>query len=127
MAMFMTRAFGLATTTTDYFDDDDGRTGESSVNAMAKAGLTGGCAPRRFCPTGSVTRIQMAMFLARALDLPATTTDYFDDDDGLTGEGSVNALAKAGLTGGCGSRRFCPSTPLTREQMGALLYRSLAP
>ena len=127
MAMFMTRAMGLPTTTTDYFDDDDGLTGESSVNAMARAGLTGGCGPRRYCPTGSVTRIQMAMFLVRALDLPTTTTDYFDDDDGMTGESSVNALAKAGLTGGCGPRRFCPTATLTREQMAAFLYRSFGP
>ena len=127
MAMFMTRAMGLPLSSTDYFDDDDGRTGESSVNALAKAGLTGGCGPRRYCPSASVTRIQMAQFLVRALDLPPTSTDYFDDDDGMTGESSVNALAKAGLTGGCGPRRYCPSDPLTREQMAALLYRAFGP
>ncbi len=125
MAMFLTRAFELATTTTDYFDDDDGKTGESSVNALRKAGWTAGCGPRRYCPTGSVSRIQMAMFLTRALDLPPATIDYFDDDDGMTGESSVNALRQAGLTGGCGTRAFCPSVPLTREQMAAFLHRSL--
>jgi subtilisin len=126
MAMFLTRTLDLPTTTTDYFDDDDGMTGEGAVNAMRQAGLTAGCGSRRYCPTRSVTRIQMAMFLARALKLPTTTTDYFDDDDGMTGEGSVNALRKAGLTAGCGTRRFCPSVALTREQMAALLYRSFA-
>ncbi|MDP9482365.1 MAG: glycosyl hydrolase family 18 protein, partial [Chloroflexota bacterium] len=108
MAQFLTRALKLATTTTDYFDDDDGITGESSINAAAKAGLTAGCGPRRYCPTRSVTRVQMAQFLARALKLPAATTDYFDDDDGITGESSINAIAKAGLTAGCGPRRYCP-------------------
>ena len=126
MAMFLTRTLDLPTTTTDYFDDDDGRTGEGAVNAMRKAGLTSGCAPRRYCPTRSVTRIQMAMFLTRALKLPTTTTDYFDDDDGMTGESSVNALRKAGLTAGCGTRKFCPSIALNREQMAALLFRSFA-
>ena len=126
MAMFLTRALHLTTTSTDYFDDDDGMTGESSVNALRRAGLTGGCGPRRYCPTAAVTRLQMAMFLTRVLDLPLTTTDYFDDDDGMTGESSVNALRLAGLTAGCGPRRFCPSTRLTREQMAALLFRSLA-
>ena len=68
-----------------------------------------GCSPTLFCPKGKVTRAQMAMFLDRALALPAATTDYFDDDDGKTGEGSINALARAKITGGCGPRRFCPT------------------
>ena len=71
-----------------------------------------------------MSRAQLAMFLDRALDLPGTTTDYFDDDDGKTGEASINALAKAGITGGCGTRRYCPRTSVTREQMAAFLYRA---
>jgi spore germination protein YaaH len=126
MAMFLTRALDLPSTSTDYFDDDDGKTGESSINALAKAGITGGCGPRRFCPDADVTRIQMAQFLHRALDLPSATTDYFDDDDGRTGEASVNALAKAGITGGCGPRRYCPSAPVQRGQMAAFLHRALS-
>jgi hypothetical protein len=87
--------------------------------------ITAGCSPTRFCPDAKVTRVQMAQFLARALGLPATTIDYFDDDDGITGESSINAMARAGLTSGCAPRRFCPTAAITREQMGALLYRSL--
>jgi hypothetical protein len=127
MAQFLTRAMGLATTSTDYFDDDDGMTGESSINALAKAQLTAGCGPRRFCPSARVTRVQMAMFLTSALDLPPATTDYFDDDDGMTGESSINAMAKAGLTGGCGERTYCPKQFVTREQMAAFLYRAFGP
>ncbi len=125
MAQFMARALHLPSATRDAFDDDDGLTGEASVNAMARAGLTSGCGSRRFCPNRIVTRAQMAQFLARALHLPAATTDYFDDDDGLSGESSINAMARAGLTGGCGPRRFCPGQAISREQMAALLYRSL--
>jgi spore germination protein YaaH len=125
MAMFLDRAFGVAGTTTDYFDDDDGRTGEASINAIARARITSGCGPRRFCPASLVTRAQMAMFLTRALDLPAATTDYFDDDDGMTGETSINALARARLTSGCGTRAYCPTARVTREQMAAFLYRAL--
>ena len=44
----------------------------------------------------------------------------------MTGESSINAMAKAGLTVGCGPRRYCPTTTIIREQMAALLYRSLA-
>jgi spore germination protein YaaH len=125
MAQFLARALRLSGSTIDYFDDDDGMTGESSINALAKAGLTTGCGSRRFCPTRTVTRAQMAQFLTRALHLPMTTTDYFDDDDGVTGESSINAMAKAGLTSGCAPRRFCPAQAISREQMAALLDRGL--
>ena len=108
MAMFLDRALALPAATTDYFDDDDGKTGEGSINALAKSKITGGCGPRRFCPTASVTRAQMAMFLDRALALPNATTDYFDDDDGRTGEGSINALALSKITGGCGDAPLLP-------------------
>ncbi len=96
MAMFLDRALDLPAATLDYFDDDDGKTGEGSINALALSKITGGCGPRRFCPGAYVTRAQMAMFLDRALSLPNATTDYFDDDDGRTGEGSINALALSG-------------------------------
>jgi spore germination protein YaaH len=124
MALFLDRALNLTDTAVDYFDDDDGKTGEASINRLAKSGITSGCAPRRFCPTTNVTRAQMAMFLDRALNLPNGTSDYFDDDDGKTGEVSINALAASGITGGCGTRRFCPSSAVTREQMAAFLYRA---
>jgi hypothetical protein len=127
MALFLDRAFDLPSATIDYFDDDDGKTGEASINALAKAGITGGCGTRRFCPTANVTRAQMALFLDRAIEppLPRATTDYFDDDDGKTGEGAINALAKAGITGGCGTRRYCPAAFVTRAQMAAFLKRAL--
>jgi hypothetical protein len=125
MAIFLTRAFHLPLASTDYFEDDDGVTGEGSINAVALAGITGGCAPQRYCPAAFVTRAQMAMFLDRALHLPTTTTDYFDDDDGRTGEAATNRLAAAGITGGCATRRFCPSAAVTRAQMAGFLKRAL--
>jgi S-layer homology domain len=125
MAQFLVRAFNHPSTATDYFTDDNGITGESSINALAEAGITGGCAPNLFCPTRPVTRAQMAIFLVNELNLPPTATDFFDDDDGKTGESSINALAAAGLTGGCGTRRYCPTSNVTREQMAAFLHRAL--
>ena len=68
----------------------------------------------------------MAAFLARALDLPAATEDYFSDDEDESLEASINALAAAGLTGGCGGGRFCPNDSVSREQMAAFLKRALA-
>ncbi len=127
MAQFLDRALDLPPTTTDFFSDDDGITGEASINRLAASSITGGCAVDRYCPTAPVTREQMAMFLDRALDLDATAIDFFTDDTGRTGEGAINRLAAAGLTGGCGGGTYCPTAPVTREQMAAFLRRALAP
>ena len=87
--------------------------------------ITAGCDDDRYCPDGRVTRGQMATFLARALRLPSTTRDYFDDDDGTAHEANINRLAAAGITGGCGTRQFCPTGSVTRGQMAAFLHRAL--
>ena len=92
-------------------------------------GITGGCTPTKFCPNAPVTRAQMAMFLDRTMDLPSDPagTDYFDDDDGKTGEASINDLAFSEITGGCGPRRYCPTASVTRAQMAIFLDRRARP
>jgi len=37
----------------------------------------------------------------------------------------IEALAKSGITGGCGSGNFCPDAPLTRGQMAVFLAKGL--
>ena len=127
MAIFLVRGFDHPSTNTDYFTDDEGRSGESAINALRAAGITSGCAPSRFCPTRSVSREEMAIFLVKEQKLPLAPagTDYFDDDDGRSGESSINALAHAGQTGGCGTRKYCPTASVTRGQMAAFLRRAL--
>jgi subtilisin family serine protease len=125
MASFIARGFKLPSTTRDYFTDDSTSAHQGDINRLAASGITGGCAPGRFCPKGSVTREQMASFLSRALKLPAATRDHFTDDNGSPHEGDINRLAQAGITGGCGGTSFCPKALITREQMAAFLRRAL--
>ncbi len=105
------------------FLDDNGLTFEASIEAIAAAGITAGCGPQVFCPDGLVTRAQMATFLVRALNLPATTRDYFTDDSGSVHEANINRLRAAGVTAGCGGSRFCPNGVVTRGQMATFLVR----
>ncbi len=110
------------------FADDDGSIFEADIEWLAAAGITAGCNPpanTNYCPTSSVTRGQMAAFLVRALDLPASSTDPFDDDDGTLFEADINALAASGITAGCAPDRFCPTSHVTRGQMAAFLHRAL--
>ncbi len=124
MAIFLDRALGLPATGTDFFSDDEGLTGEPAINRLAASGITTGCTATTFCPTANVTREQMAIFLDRALELPATGTDFFTDDTGRTGEGSINRLAASGITTGCSPTTYCPTAGVTRGQMAAFLRRA---
>ncbi len=131
MAAFLVRALDLPAGDEDAFVDDADSIFERDINALAAARITRGCNPpdnNRFCPTDNVTRGQMAAFLVRALDLPASDVDHFDDDAGSIFERDINALAAAGITRGCNppdNDRFCPNDPVTREQMASFLVRAL--
>lgn len=87
-------------------------------------GITFGCSAIYYCPTAPTTREVMAGFLVNALQLPATSRDYFTDDESSPLEDSINRLAAAGITAGCGSGRFCPTATVTRGQMAAFLGRA---
>jgi hypothetical protein len=69
LATFVMRALGLQPVSRDYFNDDNGSVHEPAINAVAAAGISTGCSSGKFCPTQSVTREQMAGFLANALGL----------------------------------------------------------
>ena len=112
------------------FVDDDGNIHEGGIEAIAEAGITQGCNPPvndRYCPERTVTRGQMAVFISRALSLPDTANNYFNDDNGHIFEGGINRLRAAGITQGCNppvNNRFCPDRDMTRGEMAAMLARA---
>lgn len=116
---------GVATVKDTPFKDISTSKFARDIAWLYTQGITSGCSATKFCPTGTVSRGQMASFLARALDLPRTSKDYFRDDERSVHEDSINRLAKAGLTSGCGSGRYCPSDPVTRGQLASFLSRVL--
>lgn len=124
MASFLQRSLGLESPTVDFFWDTSHSVHRAAINAIASANITTGCVGGRFCPSATVSRGEMATFLARALNLPEATEDYFGDDDGSPHEASINALAQAGITTGCGDGSFCPWGGLTRGEMASFLVRS---
>ena len=110
------------------FWDDDFSIFENDIEWMAGRGITKGCNPPTndmYCPNDPVTRDVMAVYMARALELPDTTVDYFDDDDGSPFEADINRMAAAGITRGCGQRQFCPRQVVDRGQMAAFMSRAL--
>jgi hypothetical protein len=66
----------------------------------------------------------MAALISRALDLPASGTDHFADDDGTVHEDDINAVADAGITIGCTDGRYCPDRAVSRAEVASFLDRS---
>jgi glucose/arabinose dehydrogenase len=66
MASFLARALHLPVSSRDFFTDDNASQHEGDINRIAAAGITGGCAANRYCPSSPVSRGQMAAFLHRA-------------------------------------------------------------
>ncbi len=125
MATFLVRAFDLPSTSVDYFDDDNGMVHEAAINALAEAGITSGCGERLYCPDARINRGQMASLLSRAADLAPSDVDSFGDDEANPHEPAINALAAAGISGGCSADSFCPGDPVSRGQMATFLARTL--
>jgi hypothetical protein len=132
MAAFLNRALGLASSSTDFFVDDDESTFQADINALAASGITRGCNPPvndRFCPDDNVTREQMAAFLVRAFDLSANTHGGFVDvGSSNTFFADIGKLATAQITRGCNppaNTMYCPKEDVTRGQMAAFLFRAL--
>lgn len=124
MASFLKRAMGLPAATKDYYADDGSSVHEDDINRISDAAVTDGCGAARYCPTATVNRGEMASFLARALNLGPTSTDYFSDDNGSLHEDAINRLAKAGIVDGCGDGKYCPGWGVSREQMAAFIHRA---
>jgi hypothetical protein len=114
------------------FLDAHGHNFEAAIDWLQTEGIARGCNPPLntwFCPDAHVTRGQMAVFLARALKLPAAAADHFADDRGQFYEDAANRLMESGITQGCGRRAYCGEDPITREEMAAFMARTfdLAP
>ena len=127
MATFLARALGLAPQPTGPFNDVAGTTHEQSINAVAAAGVAGGFPDGSFRPGDSVTRGQMATFLAKARQLQPVTTGPFTDVAGDPHEQNINAVAAAGIAGGFPDSTYRPVNGVTRDQMATFLFRAFLP
>ncbi len=128
MASFLVRLFDIPPTSTNYFTDDSSSSHHANINAIAKAGITTGCATKKFCPKSKVTREQMATFIARAADLSTGAgRNYFHDDNSSSHEDNIDRIAAAGIANGCATWTYCPKSMVTRGQMAAFLHRTEDP
>ncbi len=73
------------------------------------------------------TRFQAVRLIYRLQVSPAPATATFPNDVPTTHPffRFVEALAAAGISGGCGAGAYCPDTPVTRGQMAVFLATAL--
>jgi hypothetical protein len=96
------------------------------VEELARRGVVAGCGGGSYCPTLPVTREQMAVFVLLTLDPtmnpPACGTPVFTDVPASSPFCKwIEELARRGVVTGCGGGNYCPTAPVTREQMGVFL------
>jgi hypothetical protein len=113
----------------DFLDVPQADAFHAYVEAIFRNGITAGCGPGVYCRDAPVTRAQMAVFLLKSTNAPGyappSCAGLFDDTP-CPGPFTdwVEELAAQGITSGCGGANFCPSEPVTRQQMAVFLLKS---
>lgn len=100
---------------------------QDAVNALANLDVVQGVGGGRYDPAGTVSRGQMASFLARVQQqvgapFPAAR-NAFQDDDRTTHEANINLIAGAGIVQGTRPGSYEPLASITRQQMAGFLTR----
>ncbi|MCL2165356.1 MAG: InlB B-repeat-containing protein [Oscillospiraceae bacterium] len=119
--------FGAAKT--HYFDDVTETLFSwalEAVDALAEAGVVKGTAYRIYSPAESIKRGDFILMLYRAYELNEPFTENFPDVPADTyyydAIGSTKAL---GIARGYGDGQFLPEAPISREEMMALIDRTM--
>jgi streptogramin lyase len=100
------------------------------IENLFHSGATGGCGGGNYCPSGTVTRAQMAVFLLKGkfgnshVPPPETGLVFADVHVGDFAAAWIEELAGLGITGGCGGGNYCPNNPVTRAQMAVFLLKA---
>lgn len=99
------------------------------VENLFHNGITDGCGGGDYCPTASVTRGQMAVFLLKsehgASYLPPVCTGIFGDVLCAHPFADwIEQLVHENITAGCGGGAYCPDAPVTRAQMAVFLLKT---
>jgi hypothetical protein len=136
MASFVARAmnrvegFQLETSPPRAFDDSRGEHARN-IDRLAVAGVVEGVGDGEYDRQSTVTREQMASYVARALETVLDTTlpaadDPFGDDIASAHAGNVAKLAEIGVVEGVSDGVYAPGSDVSRQEMASFLARGLS-
>jgi hypothetical protein len=117
----------------ELFDDVPASSGFCPwIEELSRRGVVNGCqaSPPLYCPAAAVTRAQMAVFVLATKEPGFTPPDcvsgseLFGDVPAANGFCRwIEELARRGIVSGCQASPalYCPSSPVTRAQMGVFI------
>ena len=125
MASFLARSLGLSESSNARFPDVPANNVHAgNINAIADADITLGRGDGTYDPNGTVTRAEMASFLARAAGLEGITgTTFTDVDPSNVHTPNIYAVLEAGITTGRTATIYAPGDEVRRDQMASFLIR----
>lgn len=95
------------------------------ITNLVNRGVIKGFADNTFKPAKQVTRAEFATFVARALELPAASSNFKDVPKNSSLYDGVSRAAKAGIIKGFADGNFKGTLPVTREDMAVMIDRAL--
>jgi subtilisin family serine protease len=115
----------LATVVASFDDVSADASYGPAVDWLAETSVTLGCTTTSYCPTGTVTRAEMAAFLWRLEGEPAGSpaAGFADVPGGFFAEWAIDWLLASGTTVGCSTTAYCPNSLVTRAEMFTFLKR----
>ena len=98
---------------------------KDAVDWAVDKGVMNGMSETIFAPDSSCTRAMVVTMLWRLAGQPAADAGapFTDVSDGVWYADAVAWAARTGAVKGTGDTTFSPDTPVTREQLAAILYR----
>ena len=106
--------------------DVDGHQMEAELNYWINKGVIKADTKGKYNPNKAVTRGEFASYIARALDLPASTKFNFKDltaNTSLTTE--IQNAAGAGILSGYPDGTFKADEKITRQHMAGMMYKAM--
>ena len=115
-----------ATCTTDFTDVSETDVHAANICRLVELEVTVGTTPTTYGPAQSVSRAEMASFLARAAELEGVEgTGFTDVDPDNVHTPNIYAVRDAGITTGVTPTTFEPDGNVRRDQMASFLVRMI--
>ncbi len=119
--------------TKPFYDVGAGYWADEYIHSAAGARITGGCGYGDFCPTDTMLRHVMALWLVKLIHgpdfSPPPCTGIFEDVvcESTPNSDYIEQLYADGVTTGCSQDPllFCPDSAVNRAQMAVFILRAL--